>query len=260
MGKMIKAEWIKQKRNKAIISLNIITFLIVVGLYMWSAFVANGDALQLELRQSSIAGAYGLVIFITVCRKMWAILFGFFLVNMELIENRSDFYIQNLDRRKLWFTKIMYGVIVAFELIIISYIIPFLMSSLVSGEFELGISIGKIVFQLFIVWLITIGNIVLGMMLALIFKDTTIIAILVFTLEYFSNIYPKFILCIWEKVDGYWYISNYLKPFKEQLSKLNNFIFSLSEGFSGIYGIVIWLFVLSGIMLFSMYIFEKKEF
>lgn len=257
---MIKAEWLKQKRNNAIIILNLIILLIVLGLYLWSAFGANGDALQLPLRKSGCAGAYGLVVFTTLCRKMWAILYGYLIVNMELTENRSDFFIQNSNRKIFWSTKIVFGAALSALFIVLSYIIPSIISAVSSKEFNQGISIGQVIIQMLLIWIITVGNIILGMILALLIKDAVIVAVIVFTLEYFSNLFPKVILFVWEKIDGYWYVSNLLKPIKNQLLKLNNFAFSLSESFTGITGVFLWITVLCIMIFVSFWIFIKKEF
>ena len=240
MLRLVKAEWLKQKKNRLMINLNVVIMLIIVGLYAWSAFAANEGALQPKLRQVSCAGAYGVTLFTTLCRKIWAILYGFAMVNMEFIENRCDFFVQNAKRWKMWLAKFLYGSVLAMLIINIS---------------------GSTLFaQLLIVWMMTIGNILLGMWLALVVNDMIIIAILVLTLEFFSNIYPNFILKIWEKIDGYWYISSFLSPMKQELLGLNKFYFSLSNCSLGVNGFFVWGSIVMGMILISCYMFLKKEF
>lgn len=260
MLRLVKAEWMKQKKNRLMINLNVVIMLIIVGLYVWSAFAANEGALQPKLRQVSCAGAYGVTLFTTLCRKIWAILYGFAMVNMEFIENRCDFFVQNAKRWKMWLAKFLYGSVLAMLIICLTYVIPAGIAFITSGRFDINISGSTLFAQLLIVWMMTIGNILLGMWLALVVNDMIIIAILVLTLEFFSNIYPNFILKIWEKIDGYWYISSFLSPMKQELLGLNKFYFSLSNCSLGVNGFFVWGSIVMGMIIISCYMFLKKEF
>lgn len=260
MSKVLKAEILKLRKNKTVVYFTIIVFFLVMLIYLWEAYFTNSNIRQVSLQNATNAGAYGMVIFTTIFRKLWGVLFGFLIVNVELIEHRSDFFIQNTSRRKMWTAKLMIGGMVSAMMSILAYLIPLLVSAIISGYFKCEVSFISIFVQILTVCLITLGNILLGMLASLVINDIIIVGILVCTLDFFPNLYPKPITDIWDRIDGYYYISYYLKPIKEQLKDLKYFIFSISDKYSGFTGLIIWILILIVTIGFSYYLFEKREF
>ena len=260
MNKVLKAELLKERKNKSLYWLNGITLALILLIFLWQAYLSSSNIRQGELQIPYKAGAYSVMTFTTLFRKIWGILYGFIIINLECVENRKDFFVFNTGKIKLFVSKLIASGMVAFLIIFFLYSGSYVISAIVSRNFQNECNVFVVIVRLFLIWFMTIGNVLLGMLISLALREVVLVTSIVFTLEFFSSLYPQIIIDIWNRIDGYWYFSNLLKPIKEQLSGVNNYNITLSDNFSGIMGLVVWVIIYLFMVFAGLYSVNRKEF
>lgn len=260
MLRVVWADWIKIRHNRKIMLLCAAPIFFVSLLYLVQTYLIEGSFRLTSLQAWGLAGAYALVVFATIVRKIWGIVFGFELIRLELVENRTDFFIHRTGRSKLWGSKVLLSTCLSFIMVLMSCFIPATISFFI-GSTSLGaISILTLFLQCVIVWLMTLGSILVGMLAALIIKDVMVILSIVLTLEFFSGIYPQTILNIWDRIDGYIYISPLMIPLRNCLEGMDNFNFIISDLFTPHLGMLLWGIILLFYIGTGFIVFSRKDF
>ncbi len=256
MYKVIKAEFLKQRKNSTIVVFSITFLCLTLILFLWEVFWAGDAIRQDDVNTIQKGEAFSMVLFLTLFRKIWGILYGFLSVHMEFVDNRKEYFLYSYNKTQLWISKIAVGAAAAGAMIALIILIPDILmvfrDSVISGE-EF-----PVITQALLVWMMTLGNIILGMIVGIYIKDIVVVVIITFSLEFFPNVFPGIVNRVWEKLDGYWYFSNMLNPMKEQLEGLKQFSFELSGGFSNGNGLVIWVVVFLAIASIGIGLLKRR--
>ena len=260
MNRVLKAEGFKERKYTPLIALNGVVMALIVLLYLWMSYLAGGNIRQEQLQSPCKAGSYGLVLFTTLFRRIWGVIYGFLIVNMELVENRTDFIIPNTGRRRLFAGKLVISSVQALVMVFLSYLLPYAAAACISHKVSNDTDLIMTVGQLLLVWFMTIGCILAGMIAALICREVLLVMAVLLTLEYFSNLYPQCVIDLWNRLDGYWYFSNLLYYTQNQLDGLENISFYLTDNFTGAAGLLVWLVVYFLFLTAGFYTVSRMEF
>ena len=149
---------------------------------------------------------------------------------------------------------------VSFVVVLMTCGIPCLISLLISREITSTISVPMMLLQCVIVWFMTYGSILLGMLSAHLVRESLFLFAVVLTFELFPSIYPPFLLKLWDRLDGYIYISRLMLPLKEQLGGIKNFSFIIPEIYSGSLGLLLWVVILAVYTGIVFFVFSRKTF
>lgn len=260
MIKRIRAEWIKERKNVPIMSVHLFVIGIIVLLYLWMTFFTNAEIRQVALKEEHRAGYYSLMLFATMFQRIWGFVYGFLVIRMEFTEDRSDYFVQNTGKFKMLFSKLLVAAVTTLVIVGFLFFIPFAIAHFFGTGSAMKSDIVITLGQIFLIWGMTMGSILIGVATALICEEMLLAGAVVLSLEYFQNLYPKFIIEIWNRLDGYWYFSNLLEYTKNQLSTLTSFTVTLSEEFQKFEGLV-WYSILCILLLGIIFgIVNKKEF
>lgn len=257
MIKLLKAEHIKQKHDRIIIGLSVAVLIILSFMIIWSTCLADHESHQVLLEDSGKAGLYGLFFFFTILRRVFGLIYGYHVIDMEFINNRQEFFIKNTGRIRIITGKIILGMILLLIMSFLSFIIPFMISLLMFHQFSLNITLAFC--QIFIAWLISIGSMLLGIFLRFIVNEFLLFTIIISILEFFSNFFPHQIIDFWTRCDGFFYLSQALVPLKNQLNDLKNQQIYLPHSFHLINGFIIWMGILVLMIIMNMYIIKRKD-
>ncbi|MEE0988156.1 hypothetical protein [Kandleria vitulina] len=257
MIKLLKAEYLKQRHDRTILGLCLGVLLILSFMMIWSTCLADYKSQQVLLEESGKAGLYGLFFYITVLRRLFGLLYGYHVIDIEFINNRQDFFIKNTGRIKIIMGKIILGMLVLFVMSFLSFILPFIISLLIFHQFSLDIALAF--HQMIVTWLMAIGSMLLGMLLRFIFNEFLLFTIIISMLEFFSSFFPHQIIDIWTRCDGFFYLSQALVPLKNQLKGLRHYQIYLPHSFHLLNGFIIWMGILVLLIIMNMYIIKRKD-
>lgn len=257
MIKLLKAEHIKQKHDRIIIWFSAGVLFIISFMIIWSTCLADSESHQVLLEESGKAGLYGLFFFVTVLRRVFCLIYGYHVIDIEFINNRQEFFIKNTGRIRIIIGKIILGMILLLIMSFLSFIIPFMISLIIFHQFSLDIALA--LHQIVFVWLISIGSMLLGMLLRFILNDFLLFTVIISMLEFFSNFFPHQIIDFWTRCDGIFYLSQALMPLTNQLRHLKNYQIKFPNSFQFKTGLCIWLIILTIMIMVIINIIKRKE-
>lgn len=254
-----RGEWIKISKLPIVYRTSIIILAINLFLYFWMAFLSGENIRQETLRYPAHAGYFSLGIFVSMFRKIWAVIVGTYLAGTEIESGSQVYSVQNQGKYALYGYKMLIASVWSMAMVVLSFLLSYLASILLGGKLQ-SFDIGILAQQMIIVWLMTIGIILLAMVITLFTKKTIPVIMIVVIFDFFGSFLPQICNKLWEKIDGYWYFSNLLKPIKEQLSEMQNFSFRITDKFQGCQGLIIWSLVQICIIVISLYFLKEKEY
>lgn len=240
MVNRIKGEFLKELYNtKLWITCGIVLFLVML-IFLWQGYLSGGDLREKELLNATSAGVYGMLSFATVFRRILGILVGFALINIEVEDQKLQYSVSVTGRINFILTKIIFGIVISFAVSIISFTLPFVVSLIFGDGISASVGVMEIVGSLFLTWIFTFGNVIIGIFLGFMVKNyAPVVAVLIF-LEFGQGMCPKAITDIWKHLDGYWYSANLFKPLESITEKINNFQVIYTSDFKGAEGFGIW--------------------
>lgn len=230
-----------------------------IFLYFWLAFLSGETIRQETLRYPVHAGYFSLGIFASMFRKIWAAIVGTYLAGAELESGSQVYSVQNQGKYALYGYKMLVAGVWSMAMVVLSFWLSYFASILLSGKLQ-GFDIGILAQQMIIIWLMTIGIILLAMVITLFTKKIIPVIMIVIIFDFFGSFLPQICNKLWEKVDGFWYYSNLLKPIKMQLSEMHDFSFRITDAFQGCHGLLIWSLVQICVIVIFLYSLKEKEY
>ncbi|MCI8410619.1 MAG: hypothetical protein HFJ09_15385 [Lachnospiraceae bacterium] len=254
-----RGEWIKICKLPIVYRTSIIILAINLFLYFWMAFLSGENIRQETLRYPAHAGYFSLGIFVSMFRKIWAVIVGTYLAGTEIESGSQVYSVQNQGKFALYGYKMLIAGVWSMAMVILSFLLSYFACVILNKELQ-NLDIGILINQIIIVWLMTIGIILLAMVITIFTRKTIPVIIMVIIFDFFGSFLPQICNELWEKIDGYWYFSNLLKPIKMQLSEMHDFSFRVTNVFQGYQGLLIWSLLQICIVDILLYFLKEKEY
>ena len=150
-------------------------------IFLWQGNLSGGDLREKELLNATSAGVYGMLSFATVFRRILGILVGFALINIEVEDQKLQYSVSVTGRINFILTKIIFGIVISFAVSIISFTLPFVVSLIFGDVICASVGVMEIVGSLFLTWIFTFGNVIIGIFLGFMVKNyAPVVAVLIF--------------------------------------------------------------------------------